>query len=71
MSKTTKKLQKSGTKDLNEPTPQLVCTKLPTSIRNNDAIYRVRIPFKYMLLNQTAAWYEFRFIGMRYEKEEK
>ena len=61
MLKTGENHKKSGAKDL---VPELVCLEKPKS-GNNDGVYVVRIPFKFMLVKNVATWYEYRFIGMK------
>ena len=47
------------------PIPELICTKKPSK-GNNDGEYLVKIPFKYMLVTETAASYAYKFIGIKY-----
>ena len=66
MSTTSKNVPKDGKLDSVKikNIPELICTKKPTEGLNNGE-YTCRIPFKYMLVNNVAAWYEYKFIGMR------
>jgi hypothetical protein len=46
--------------------PELVCLQRPSDCAN-DGVYVVRIPFKYMLVKDMATWYEYRFIGLKFQ----
>lgn len=78
MSKTTKKVQKSGQKDSNEPETnarpetllpaELWCTKRP--VGDNDGEYEVIIPLIYIMeaVKTPAKFYKFKFIGIQFKE---
>jgi len=67
LSTTGKNPPKSGVNaSRHDPIPELICSSRPHK-GQNDGIYVVRIPFKFMLVTKEAAFYEYRFIGMREE----
>jgi hypothetical protein len=51
-----------------EPIPSLTCIKKPSK-RQNDGIYTVTIPIAYLIkaIEVPAAFYKFKFVGLRYE----
>lgn len=49
-----------------EPVPELLCFRKPSKGANN-GMYKITIPFKYMLVKETAAFYCYTFVGMKYE----
>ena len=51
-----------------EPIPSLECTQRPHK-GSNDGIYEVTIPIKYLIkaVEVPAAFYKFRFIGLKGE----
>lgn len=46
----------------------LVCTKKPTTIKDNDGNYEVTIPLIYLIeaMKKPAQFYKFKFVGLRY-----
>ena len=66
MVKKPKKKVVSGLSKKSEPIPSLSCVRMPTEGLNHGE-YRVRIPLNYMIkaYEVPAAWFEFRFIGLK------
>ena len=63
-----KKPKKSLNSGLSDPIPELKCIRMPDKGANNGQ-YCVSIPLKYMVkaYEVPAAFFEFRFIGMKGE----